>query len=93
MSNGQTSLTSALDRYLSEIEDPKIEFAVRQQRPETLEETDASTLEMESYAAVPDKGMEAEVSSTAEEDLDVRATCVMSLHNRAPTFPHYWTLF
>eukprot|EP00731_Ephydatia_muelleri_P003475 Em0001g3475a len=57
-------------RYLSEIEDPKIEFAVRQQRPETLEETDASTLEMESYAAVPDKGMEAEVSSTAEEDLD-----------------------
>ena len=67
MSNGQISLTSVLDRYLSEIEDPNIEFAVRQQRPETLEETVASTLEMESYAAVPDKGMEAQVSSTAEE--------------------------
>ena len=41
-----------LDRYLSNIhvDDPKIAFAVRQQRPATLEEAVASTLEMESYA-------------------------------------------
>ncbi|KAL5516712.1 hypothetical protein EMCRGX_G002117 [Ephydatia muelleri] len=66
---------TALDRYLSEIEDPKIAFFVRQQRPETLEEVVASTLEMEFYAAFPDKGAEANVSLTVVEDLDEHDLC------------------
>ena len=39
-----------LDRYLGELCDANIALAVRQQRPETLEEAVSCTLEMESYA-------------------------------------------
>ena len=39
----------AVDRYLSNILDPNIAFAVRQKRPQTMEEAVAATLEMESY--------------------------------------------
>ena len=39
----------ALDRYLGELDDTKVAFAVRQGRPKTLEEAVAATLEMESY--------------------------------------------
>ena len=39
----------ALDRYLGELDDTKVAFAVRQGRPKRLEEAVAATLEMESY--------------------------------------------
>ena len=39
-----------LDRYLGELSDANIALAVRQQRPETLEEAVSCTLEVESYA-------------------------------------------
>eukprot|EP00731_Ephydatia_muelleri_P010068 Em0005g654a len=72
---GDTKEVLALDRYLSEIADLKIAFAVRQQRPETLQEAVTSTLQMESYAAIPDKGKEAKVSSTVVEDLNEHDSC------------------
>lgn len=56
-----------LDRYLGNINDPKIAFAVRQQRPKTVEEAVASTLEMESYAAPEQKQAESKVSLVDEE--------------------------
>ena len=40
----------AVDRYLSNIADPSIAFAVRQKMPEMMEEAVAATLEMESYS-------------------------------------------
>ncbi len=58
----------ALDRYLSEVGNPQVAFAVRQQRPKNLDDAVAHTLEMESYL-VPSKpvkvaAVEQEASAT-----------------------------
>ncbi|KAL5460388.1 hypothetical protein EMCRGX_G033834 [Ephydatia muelleri] len=39
----------SLNRFLDQITDPQINFAVKQRRPKTLDEAVAATLEMESY--------------------------------------------
>ena len=39
----------SLNRFLDQITDPQINFAVKQRRPKTLDEAMAATLEMESY--------------------------------------------
>lgn len=59
----------ALDRYLGELDDSKVAFAVRQGRPKTLEEAVASTLEMESYL-VHDKKKDASRVSAVDEQQD-----------------------
>ena len=56
----------ALDRYLGELDDTKVAFAVRQGRPKTLEEAVAATLEMESYLSHGQK-KEAGVSVVHEQ--------------------------
>ena len=56
----------AVDRYLSNINDPSIAFAVRQKRPETMEEAVAATLEMESYSTQCVKEKEKKVSFVEE---------------------------
>ncbi|KAL5464025.1 hypothetical protein EMCRGX_G032982 [Ephydatia muelleri] len=56
----------AVDRYLSNITDPSIAFAVRQKRPETMEEAVAATLEMESYSTQCVKEKEKKVSFVEE---------------------------
>ena len=59
----------AVDRYLSNITDPSIAFAVRQKRPETMEEAVAATLEMESYSTQCVKDKEKKVSFVEEHDV------------------------
>jgi hypothetical protein len=56
-----------LDRYLGELSDTSIALAVRQQRPETLEEAVSCTLEMESYALLA-KEKPAGVAAVREEE-------------------------
>ena len=58
-----------LDRYLSNIDDPKIALAVRQQRPATVEEAFAWTQEMESYAAPQGEKKVPLVEERLEHDL------------------------
>ena len=56
----------AVDRYLSNITDPSIALAVRQKRPETMEEAVAATLEMESYSTQCVKEKKKKVSFVEE---------------------------
>ena len=43
----------ALSHYLSQLSNPQVAFAVKQQRPKELEEAVRSTLEVESYLVKP----------------------------------------
>ena len=59
----------SLDRFLGEMTNQQVAFAVRQRKPKTLDDTVAHTLELESYL----KGKPAAVVSVVDEQAEVAA--------------------
>jgi len=70
-----------VDRYLNNISDPNVVFAVRQKRPQTVEEAVAATLEMESY--LPQCPKERKVS-LVQETMELDVGVVQSQRGIAP---------
>ena len=53
----------SLERYLSELDNPKVAFAVRQRQPKTLDNAVSCTMEIESYLHQETKGTKISIVS------------------------------
>lgn len=64
----------AVNHYLQQLDQPQVAFAVKQRRPNKLDDAVAATLEMESYAAV--KSTAAAISGVEEDETQVEIASV-----------------
>ncbi len=73
----------SLERYFSELDNPKVAFAVRQRQPKTLDEAVSCTMEMESYLHQETKGSKISVvSDVPDEEQETLMAMIHSLTER-----------
>ena len=68
----------SLERYLSELDNPKVAFAVRQRQPKTLDDAVSCTMEMESYLHQETKG--SKISVVSDVPVEERETLMAMIH-------------
>eukprot|EP00731_Ephydatia_muelleri_P000931 Em0001g931a len=69
----------SLERYLSELDNPKVAFAVRQRQPKTLDDAVSCTMEMESYLHQETKG--SKISVISDVPVEERETLMAMIHS------------
>eukprot|EP00731_Ephydatia_muelleri_P004969 Em0002g1145a len=69
----------SLERYLSELDNPKVAFAVRQRQPKTLDDAVSCTMEMESYLHQETKG--SKISVVSDVPVEERETLMAMIHS------------
>eukprot|EP00731_Ephydatia_muelleri_P034765 Em0075g18a len=69
----------SLERYLSELDNPKVAFAVRQRQPKTLDDAVSCTMEMVSYLHQETKG--SKISVVSDVPVEERETLMAMIHS------------